>query len=156
MPMARPHAIKCVSIVLFAVAACGQQPVEQALDRTLRFTHTQSGQDLQEIANAVRGVAGIRDLSIDLAQRAFILRGTADQIALAEWVVNELDEAGGRQPSSQQIPGSANRQFRVPGGGGDLVQIFYLRHTESDLDLLETNGAIRGTGDIRWAFTCHS
>ena len=150
MPFACSQTIKSMSIVLFAVVASGQQPVDQGLDRTLSLAYTERPQDVQEIASVIRGVTGVPVLSTDPAQRTVVLRGTADQIAIAEWLLHELDEAGRRRPESY-------REYRAPGGGGELIRIIYLRHAESDLDLQDVATNILGVGDTgRWVFTYQS
>jgi len=141
-----PRAIKSTVVVLLAVVACAQQPTDKALDRTLPLIYTERPQDVQEIAAVVRGVTDVPVLSTDPVQRAVMLRGTADQVAMAEWLLHELDEAGSRRPQS-------SREYRAPGGSGDSVQVFYPRHIESPIDLEETRHVARGLGDIRRVFT---
>ncbi len=49
-------------------------------------------QELNEIAAAIRGVTDIRKLLTYTAQMAIMARGTADQIALAQKLINDLDK----------------------------------------------------------------
>jgi general secretion pathway protein D len=54
-----------------------------------------STQEFQEIATAVRSLVEIRRVFTYNAQKAIVMRGTVDQIALAEKVVNDLDKPKG-------------------------------------------------------------
>ncbi len=48
-------------------------------------------QDLQEMANNIRALTDIRRVFVSSAQNAIIVRGSADAVALAEKIVNDLD-----------------------------------------------------------------
>ncbi len=54
-----------------------------------------SVQEFQEIATAVRSLVEIRRVFTYNAQKAVVMRGTVDQIALAEKVINDLDKPKG-------------------------------------------------------------
>jgi general secretion pathway protein D len=60
--------------------------------RTFYLTNVTSAQEFQEIATAVRTVADIRRAFTSAAQKALIVRGTVDQVALAEKLVHDLDK----------------------------------------------------------------
>jgi hypothetical protein len=94
---------------LFAAVASGQGPADtpaqkmaayelQAPDRgadavrVFYLTHDETPQDMQEIVNLIRTEADIQRMFPYAARRAIALRGTPDQIALAEWLFNELDK----------------------------------------------------------------
>ncbi len=49
-------------------------------------------QDLQEILTAVRTISDIRRIFPMQAQNAILVRGTADQVALAEKLINDIDK----------------------------------------------------------------
>src|SRR5947207_826898 len=81
--------------VLVAPVTFGQAPAEPGVVRVLRFTRTDTVPGFQEIATAIRTIADVRQLSVDTAPRALALRGTAEQIALAQWLFIELDVPAG-------------------------------------------------------------
>ncbi|MEN6605055.1 MAG: cohesin domain-containing protein [Bryobacteraceae bacterium] len=56
------------------------------------LTNITAAQDLNEIAAAVRGVTDIRRLYTCAAQNAIIVRGTVDQVALAEKLIQDMDK----------------------------------------------------------------
>src|SRR6267378_5293305 len=78
---------------LFVATAFGQQ-----LDRTFHFSHAETVQDMQQITTVVRAIAEIKQIAPDTEQKLLSIHGTAAQIALAEWLINELD-----QPVSAQL-----------------------------------------------------
>lgn len=141
----RSKAIGLVMAALLASAASGQPPAEQLLDRVFHFTHDETAQDMGEIATAIRSTTDIQSLYNDAAQKTMSVRGTAGQIALAEWLFSELD----RQPSQTSAP----HEYRLPGSGDDVVRVFYLAHAETALDLQEVATLVRSMGDIRRLFT---
>lgn len=116
----------------------------------LMYLHTPSTlQEFQEIATTVRTIADIRRVFTYNAPMAMVMRGSDDQIALAEWVAKELD-----QPSSARTPGV--HEYRMTAGftnNESDIRIFYLTHTATVQDFQEVSTAIRTIGDIRRVFT---
>ncbi len=60
--------------------------------RVFYIKHANTPQELQEIVTLVRSVADVRRLFTYNELRAFAARGTADQIALVAWLVEQLDQ----------------------------------------------------------------
>ena len=116
--------------------------------RVFYLVHTPTIQHLQEIATLVTVVADIRRLYTYNPPRAVVVRGTADQIGLAAWLLNELDKPTDRKPSEKP----ATSEYRLIGGGDDVVRVFYLAHTETVRDFQELFTLIRTITDIRQAF----
>ena len=71
------------------------------------------------------------------------MRGTADQIAIAEWLFNDLDK-------QSQNPGT--HELRLPGGGDDVVRVFYLTHAGTPQRLQEIATEVRSMAEIRRLF----
>ncbi len=65
---------------------------EDFIVKTFYLTNTTSVQEFQEIANAVRTATTIRAAFTYNAQKALVLRGTQDQIKLAEKLIHDLDK----------------------------------------------------------------
>jgi len=106
-------------------------------------------QDFQEIATSVRTVADIRRVFTYNAPRGLVLRGTADQLALAEWLLGELD-----QPVDSHT--AAVHEYRMAGGfdhDEGTVRVFYLTHTPTTQAFQEVATATRTIADIRRVFT---
>ncbi|MEO7653152.1 MAG: hypothetical protein ABIZ80_22060 [Bryobacteraceae bacterium] len=104
-------------------------------DEALRIfyvSHTATPEDLQEVATMVRSMGDIRRLFTCNATSAITLRGTPDQIALAEWLVNALDSQS-----------QAAREFTMPGNNDDVARVFFLTPEESPKRLQEVAAKVR-------------
>ncbi len=65
---------------------------EDEVVRTFYIPNASTVQEFQEIANALRTVTEIRRVFTYNAGRAMLVRGTADQVALVEKLVHDLDK----------------------------------------------------------------
>ncbi len=65
---------------------------EDLVVKVFYLTNITAAQDLNEIAAAVRGVTDIRRLYTCAAQNAIIVRGTVDQVGLAEKLIQDMDK----------------------------------------------------------------
>src|SRR5262245_13163941 len=122
-------------------AAPGQTPAAQDLERVFYLNQNETAQDLQEIATTLRAVTDIRQVMADETQRTVTVTATAAQVAMAEWLIHELDVPG---------PASQPRQYVAPGGN-DIVRI-YFTHAAGPRDLQEIVTTIRATADIQRVF----
>jgi len=107
---------------------------------------TATVQEFQEVAVLVRSIADIRRLFTYNEPRALVMRGTADQAALAEWLIETLNapQANGASPKLE---------YKMPGSGDDVVRVFYLAHTDTVQNVQEVATLVRSIGDIRRLFT---
>jgi hypothetical protein len=112
------------------------------------LTNHQSVKEFQEIATVARTIADIRRVFTYNAPLAMVLRGTADQIALATWVVSEMDK-----PLEAPLRHSAVDEYRVPPSSDDVTRVFTLAHAETIQDFQEVATLIRTMADIRRVFT---
>ncbi len=87
--------------------------------RVFYLTHTETLQNLQEVATVTRSIGGIRRLFTYNAPRAIVWRGTTDQAALAAWLLTELDKPA--NPTD-----SAVHEFHMAGTPENVVRVFYL------------------------------
>ena len=133
------------SAAKYEYQATGDEPVVH-----LYFLKTPATtQEFQEVATAFRTVADIRRVFTYNAPMAMIARGTADQIALADWLVSELD-----QPSSAHT--SAAHEYRMTAGfthDESDIRVFYLAHTATVRDFQEVATVMRNICEIRRVFT---
>jgi hypothetical protein len=123
---------------LFAFAAWGQTS-----EQVFYFTNLDTPQALQQVANMVRSVGDIRDVSVDAAKRSLTVKGTADQIAAAGWLTAEMDK-----------PGSATgpHEFTFNDPRAPLAQVAYLSHVEDPRDLQDIVNAMRSVLDVQRIF----
>ncbi|MGE5568507.1 MAG: hypothetical protein ACM3S5_05650 [Rhodospirillales bacterium] len=92
---------------------------------------------------------GMPHVSTDAGQKTLIVRGTAGQIAMAGWLVGELDVAAG---SAQQSKDPFRLEYRVQNGSDDLVRVFNLKHITTSIDLQSTQMVLRVTTGITKLF----
>ncbi len=85
------------------------------------FMHSGSYQDLQEVMIAIRSMGNIRRLFPLSSRRVLTARGTAAQMAMAKWLVNELDKPVRAQSSA--VPGPL--EYLMPGETSGVVRLFY-------------------------------
>lgn len=113
--------------------------------RVFYLPNTRTVQDFQEVATLVRSIGEIRRLLTYNTTRAIALRGTAEQVALAGWLTQELDG-----PSA---PHTASPQYQIAGKNDGVVKVFYLRNSDSVQSFQQAAQFIRSTTQIRRAFT---
>ncbi len=114
--------------------------------RVFYLTHTETLQNLQEVATVTRSIGGIRRLFTYNAPRAIVWRGTTDQAALAAWLLTELDKPA--NPTD-----SAVHEFHMAGTPENVVRVFYLPHSGTLQHFQEIATFVRSTTQIRRAFT---
>lgn len=134
-----------VHVTLLAAAAFAQQPADQMSELTLQFRHTESTRAHQEMATVIRSITEIRQAAIDNARRSFAVRGTPEQIGVAEWLFNELDRA----PWAQK---TTSREYKSKTPPEDIVRVFYLANTKDEQSLTEIAITVRSVTEIRRAF----
>jgi hypothetical protein len=116
--------------------------------RVLYVANAETIQQFQEIATAMRSTADIRWLFTYNAQRAMVARGTADQMALAEFLTNRFDV------DSAPAPNSAEFEFQMRTGAPEnVVHVFYLPNTKSIQSFQEVVTSVRSVTDLRRMFT---
>jgi hypothetical protein len=132
-----------IGLALFTCLDWGQ--TTDLRDRTFFLTHTPALQQFQEVATVIRTIADIREAAVDKDQRSVTVHASASQIAMAEWLFNELD--------TQTVQASVPHEYRVPGTTDDLVRLFYLTDTATVQDFQEAATLVRTIADFRRAFT---
>ena len=110
--------------------------------------HTESVQSLQEVATVVRGIGDIRRMFTYNARRVIVARGTVEQMDLAEWLMNQLE-----QPANAATP--VKREYSVPGPGDpdNVVRVFSVRHSATPQRFQEIATQVRTTTQVRRLFT---
>jgi general secretion pathway protein D len=70
-----------------------RKEVEQSVLKTFYLSNLSQPTELQDVVNAIRAVLDVQRVQQLLSQNALVVRGTPDQIALAEKLVEDLDKA---------------------------------------------------------------
>jgi hypothetical protein len=117
--------------------------------RVFYLTHTETVRNLQEVATTVRSLGEIRRLFTYNALNAVAVRGTPGQIALAGWLLNELDQS----TNPQRVQDSAIPVYRLTSNGDDVVRVFYLNHSGTVASFQKIATQVRTMTQIRRLFT---
>jgi hypothetical protein len=117
------------------------------LGRVFYLANSETQQSQQEVMTAIRAVENIRRLFPYPSRRALTVRGTVAEIALAEWLVNELNWPVNAQSSAPTGP----REYRVPGGN-EVVSVFYLPRLQNSQELQSAYTAVRSASGARRMF----
>src|ERR1700682_423529 len=70
-----------------------RKELEQSVLKTFYLSNLSAPTELQDVVNAIRAVLDVQRVQQLLSQDALVVRGTPDQIALAEKLVDDLDRA---------------------------------------------------------------
>jgi hypothetical protein len=116
--------MKLAAVLVLAPFAFAQT---QGVDKTLYFAHTSP--NLPEVATAIRTISNVPHLVADEAQKAIALGGSAEQMALAEWLFKAFDAPPAGQGDPNLVP-----PYRV-SGTDDVVRMFYLPYTDTTQQL---------------------
>jgi hypothetical protein len=133
--------VKILPILIATALAVAQSACAQSAQKTLYLVHLSD--DLPVFATSVRMISGLTEASLDETQHSLTLKGTPDQMALAEWLVKSVDV-------STNGPGDPNvgAPYRV-SGTDDSVRVFYLTYTSTVQETQEVATLIRTIGEIR-------
>ena len=130
---------KVAIAVFFASVAFGQN-----VDRVFRLVNATAVTSLQEIATTLRTIGQVQQLSVDNALATLTVKGTADQIALAEWLIPKLDVTAGSNPGPQE--------YRVPGDSDDVVVVYGLAHAATIQSVYDIATTLRTVAEIQKIF----
>ena len=117
--------------------------------RVFYLTHTPTPQAMQELVNSVRSLTDLQRVVACIGPRAIALRGTADQVAMAEWLINALDRPAAVSSASQS---PATNPYQMLGSS-DVARVFY-PHTSTPQELQEVLTLVRSTTHIQRATSC--
>jgi general secretion pathway protein D len=70
-----------------------RKELEQSVLKTFYLSNISQPTELQDVVNAIRAVLDVQRVQQLLSQNAVIVRGTPDQVALAQKIVEDLDKA---------------------------------------------------------------
>jgi len=127
--------------------------------RVFYTSHVGTPQALQEMVNSLRSITELQRVVAYNNLKAIILRGTAEQIAAAEWLINALDKPAGVQPVSSQGGNPAvlaytfsnpivdvrlDPRYRAPA-----MRVFYLIHTPTPQAMQELVNSVRSLTELQ-------
>jgi hypothetical protein len=137
--------VTCFTL-LFAASLAAQTATQT---QTFDFANKPGANGLKEVATLLRVVGKLDKASVDPATSAVTVTGTPDELALAGWMIRNLD-----QPSPSPEP------YLVAGKSDDGIRMFHLARaaSASPQAVQEIITVIRTVGDIQkvFNFTDHS
>src|SRR5262245_48568540 len=92
--------------------------------------------------SVLRVTADIQHLSMDGTKRRVTVEGTAEQIAMADWLVHQMD-----RPANGEFSGV--HEYQPLAGSSDVVRVFYVNHAPTFQGLQEMVTTIRSVADIQ-------
>src|SRR5689334_20846309 len=94
------------SLILLAAWAVVAASAENT-DKTFYLTHTNT-RALQQMANLIRAVGDIKDLTVNEDKLSIAVHGTEEQVSIAGWVCSELDKTPAPVPNTvrHEYPGA--------------------------------------------------
>jgi hypothetical protein len=123
-------------IMAFAISVAFGQT-----NRMFQLTQDENKQELEEIATVLRATGDVQQVSIDDIKRTVTVEGTAGQIAMADWLIHQMDlPANG--------PFSGVHEYRPPAGSNDIVRVFYLTHASTPQELQEIVTTVRSVTEV--------
>jgi hypothetical protein len=127
----------------------GLTPAEN-VTRIFYFANTPALLDFWEMVALIRVLADVHRVCPYNAARAFAVRGTSDQLALAEWLFNELDQPAHPNPSHK----SGIYNYRVADReNAVVVRVFYLPHIQAVQEFNRIAIKVMDEEKIRRVFT---
>jgi hypothetical protein len=127
-------------VTLFAAVTQAQEA-----DRVLHFSTMKSSYNLEEIATVIRAISAIPKIGIDTSEQSLSLHGTAEQVALCEWLFTNLDK-----PNAP--PSAAKHEYRVSDSADDVVRLFFLTNPEIPRGVREVATVVRSLVNARQLF----
>ncbi len=108
-----------------------------------------------EIATIVRSIGDIKELDLNPDTRTIrVSHASAEQLALAGWLLEELDNASVANVPTPQGSPIAFREVNYPAGGDtSIVRVFYVTHTSDSSAFQEVATLVRSISQIRRVFT---
>lgn len=116
--------------------------------RVVHLAHTKTALGIQELTNAVRTIADMNRVFPVNTPAILVMRGTADQVAVGEWLLGQLDLAASQQ-------GPAPHEQQVASQWDPVARVFYLSHADTPRALQEIVNAVRATAKVQRVWPCN-
>jgi type II secretory pathway component GspD/PulD (secretin) len=126
--------------VLFCALAFAQDTPQT--NKVLYFAHTVSPRGVQEVVNCLRSVTEMQRVTADSSGRSITVSGSASQMALGEWMFQNLDQPADARPASPA-------QYTVDGSPLSAVRVFYLANSLLPQQMQEIINAVRAMAEVQ-------
>ena len=139
------------SLLAVSGAALGQRiALPQRLDSTVVLKNPASADEIKRMTSALKLAARV-DVAFDANQSAFSLHGFGSNLAVAEWLIHQMDRPANWQPTPEERADIPGRQFLSAPDGlpvddrEPVTHVYYLKSsTWRDAVEIETIARIVG------------
>jgi hypothetical protein len=117
--------------------------------RVFHLTHvsTASPQQIQEVLSTIRVVGDIQKVFNDTALEDLVVRGSANEIAFAEYLIGSLDVERGSVTTSQEF------DLQAPYRNWRVARVFYLKKMTTAQQMREILTVLRTVFGVQKVFT---
>ena len=116
--------------------------------RVFNIANPGTPRNFQEIINLIRSITGMQRVFPYSLRRIQVVRGSVEQVALAEWLFKELDQPDNAQPPAQQGQSPDMHELHVTPKVVHVVRLFYFTHDRTAQDFQEIAKQIRTGTDV--------
>ncbi len=118
--------------------------------RVFYLKHAGTPQQVQELVNLIRTLGNVQRMFSYQPLNAIMVRGTPSQVALAEWLVGQLD----REPTAAASPSPAAYDYDESPRSMDQrdVRVFRLANVRTAQDLQQLVNKLRSAASIQRVF----
>jgi len=105
-------------------------------------------QQIQEILTTLRTVGDIQKIFNDTALSDLVVHGTANQLALTDYIIKALDVT----PGTVTVAATSEFHYNDRVRPNDVVRVFYLPNTKTPVQMQEILTNLRTVADIQKVF----
>lgn len=116
--------------------------------RVVHLAHATQPVEIQELINSVRIIAETNRVFPVNLPGIIMMRGTADMIATAQWLLAQLDVAPNQQ-------GPAPHEQQVPTTWDPVAHVFYLKPTVTPAAAQQIVNTIRASAKVQRIYPCN-
>ena len=114
--------------------------------------HLSTAQQVQEAVNAIRSISEIQRCVALNGPGAIVIRGNREQVALAEWIVGELDRSlAGKRPVGNREYNYPDTILYIPERRSTAVRLYYPASVSTPQDIQETVNGLRSVAEVQRA-----
>jgi len=128
----------------FPYAVAGPATAETA-SGSYHFTTPQTQQSMQEAATTIKVVGALAQPSTDISTATLTFTGPVEGVALAEWVLPQIDKATGD---------NALHEYTLPSG--DIARVVFVANALKPQDMQEVLTVLRTVADVQKVFSVSS
>jgi hypothetical protein len=130
-----------------ALLACAVLPhgVADTVSGSYHFTTPQTQQSMAEAATVIKVVGALAQPSTDISTATLTFTGPVEGVALAEWVLPQIDKATGD---------NALHEYTLPSG--DIARVVFITNALQPQDMQEVLTVLRTVADVQKVFSVSS